>query len=149
MGFGNKRILSFGLLICILFAFVACGSNRSPFSEATNTFYFRALLFTKKPNEVVIKQADAYFWEGRYYYVFDHSYLSSLTDGWIDLVMVHYGKSGYQQGLINPNWENWEGLEHKRDAYLEAVEKGEHKAFTQQEIQKYVDEYFAAQENSD
>ncbi len=130
------------LIICILLTLNSCASKKDVFEE-NNTIFFQHLLNRLEQDEVDIYSVDAYYLDNWYYYRVSYSYVSPLTAEWQDIELVYFGNFQVDR-YFNPNWTNWAGLEQYRDSYYAAVEKGEHKSFSQEEIKQYVESFYSS-----
>ena len=142
MATGIKRLINLILVVCILCTLNACASKENLFEE-NNQIFFRHLLNRIEPDEIEIHSLDAYKVENRFYYHVVYSSVSSLTSDWEEWDMVYFG-SNQIDNYFNLNWENWGDMEKHRDAYYAAVEKGEHKAFSREEINQYVNAFYSS-----
>ena len=126
--------------LMILFSVTACGED--VFAD-TNQSFFLHVLNRLERDEVKIYTVDAYKLENRYYYCVDYAYVSPVDEEWTRMELVYFG-AWEIDSYFNPHWENFGDLAPRRDAYLEAVQSGIHKEFTQEEIQRHVDEFYDA-----
>ena len=101
------------------------------------------VLGLNKQDEIRIDSLDAYRVDKNYYYHVQYSYVSSLENDWVDLDMVYFGYR-HIDNSFSLNWKHWGDMEDDHKAYLAAVEKGEHRTFSQEEIQEYVDTYYSS-----
>ena len=140
---GTNRYFTLMLVFCVaLFSLAGCNKKEDVFAE-NNEIFFRQFLNHMEPDEIEIYSLDAYKVEHRYYYHVTYSYVSPITNDWKSMDMVYFG--AYQiDNYFNLNWENWGDMEKHRDAYYAAVEKGEHKTFSQEEIQQYVNAFYSS-----
>ena len=126
-------------VVCLLTGATACFQT-DVFAGTTEGF-FQMVLNRLGEDEVRIHSVNAYKNENWYYYHIDYSYISPVTEMWTRIELVYFG-AWQVDSYFNPNWEDFGDLEEERDAYLEAVQIGEHKEFTAEEIQKYVDAFY-------
>lgn len=111
--------------------------------EENNEILFRMLLNRIEQDEIKIQSLDAYKLENRYYYHVTYSYISPVTNEWKDADLVYYG--AYQiDRYFSFAWDDFGDMEKDRKAYYEAVENGEHKAFSQEEIQQYINAFYSS-----
>ena len=120
---------------------VAC-SQTDVFADTTEGF-FHMVLNRLEEDEVRIYRVDAYKMDNWYYYRIDYAYVSPVDEEWTRMELVYFG-AWEIDSYFNPHWENFGDLAPRRDAYLEAVQSGIHKEFTQEEIQRHVDEFYDA-----
>ena len=140
---GIKRALALLLTICfVLLLFAGCGKKRDAFAE-NDEILFRLVLGRNQPDQIVIQSLDAYRVENNYYYHAKFSYVSSLKNDWVDVDMVYFGYRHIDKSF-SLNWTSWGDMEDDHQAYLEAVEKGEHRTFSQEKIKEYVDAYYSS-----
>lgn len=140
---GVKRAIVLSLVACIvLIGIMGCSKKKDEFKE-NDSIFFRHLLNHIEPDEIEIYSLDAYKVDHTYYYHVTYSYISPLTNEWKEMDMVYFG--AYQiDNYFNLNWDKWGDMEKHRDAYYVAVEKGEHKSFSQEEIQQCVDAFYSS-----
>ena len=132
---------------------ISCGKNESndALFSPYNSVVFEKVLLTKERDEITIDSVDAYYYESWYFYRVAYSFMDGQNE-WIEVDAVYLGENA-PNWFINLNWEesNWEHemFAQRRDRYYEAIENAEeHKSFTQTEIARYIDEYYAAKEAS-
>lgn len=141
----NIRFFVLLLLICIVtFSFIGC-SKKEDLIEANEEGFFGRLLYRIDEDEIVIHTLDAYQAEQDIYYHVTYSFFSHITNEWKDRDLVYFG-THWISNHFSFEWEDWGEMEVYRDAYYAAVEKGRHKAFSQEEIQRYVDAYYSSQQ---
>ena len=141
--FGSARTLCALLLaLCLLLSAVSCAQTDA--FSGTNEKFFRMVLNRLERDEVRIYTVDAYKMDNWYYYCVDYTYVSPVDGEWTRLELVYFG-AWEIDSYFNPNWEDFGDMADRRDAYLEAVRNGEHKQFTEEEIQRYVDEFYKTQ----
>ncbi len=99
--------------------------------------FFDRLLDSRAAEAVTVQSLEAYCHKGMYYFHvrFTHEAPSADQAGRMDLV---YFGSDRMESYINLNWTWWEGREKYRDMYREAVAKGGHKVYSQEEIARYI-----------
>ncbi len=139
---GIKRCIITAILTCLLISLlVGCSSEKSVFSDVHNADLFHNLLNRREQNEIKIKSLDAYYLDDWYYYHVKYSYKDATVEDWTDIESVYFGV--YQiDSFFNPNWTSFGDMTTYRDAFYEAVEKGEHKSFTKQEIEHYFTAFY-------
>lgn len=140
---GIKRFFVLTIVACfLLICSTGCSKDKDVFKE-NNEIFFRLILNHTEQDEIRIHSLDAYKVENRYYYHVTYSYISSLTNDWKDADLVYFG--AYQiDNYFSLKWENWGDMEKHRDAYYVAVEKGEHKSFSEEEIQQYINDFYSS-----
>lgn len=140
---GANRFFALAFAVCVILAlFSGCGKKEDIF-EANDEIIFRQLLNLEEPDEIKIQSIDAYEYEDYYYYRVKYSFLSSSTNEWKDRDVVHFGMY-LLNNSFSLTWKEWGDMEKYRDAYYEAVEKGEHKSFSAEEIQQGVDAFYSS-----
>lgn len=140
---GTERRIALILLICFaLLLFAGCGKKPDLF-KGNNEKLFRMVLGLNKPDEIRIDSLDAYRVDNNFYYHVQYSYVSSLENEWVDLDMVYFGYR-HIDNSFSLKWKSWGDMEDAHQAYLAALEKGEHRSFSQEEIQEYVDAYYSS-----
>ena len=134
------------LLVCValVFSYTGC-SKKEDLIEANNERFFRSLLYHTEPDEIDIHSLDAYQVEHSVYFHVTYTFLNHISNEWEDLDLVYFGEFRIQNHF-SFSWKDWGEMEVYRDAYYAAVEKGRHKAFSQEEIQRYVDAYYSSQQ---
>ena len=147
-----KRLFALLLLILlVVFAFSGCFRRKNDFSKVNDDKVFHYILYGEEPETVQIYSLDAYKLNNDYYYHVRYSYITQIAfldykpGDRVDLDMVYFG-SWIINNHFNLNWEDFGDMAKYRDAYYEAVEKGAHRPFSQEEIQRRVDDYFASRE---
>lgn len=135
-----NRLLAI-LLLAMLTVFSMAGCKQERFSESLNERFFKQWLARRDENEMQLKSLDAYYLDGWYYYHVKYSYISDLDTDWTDRELVYFGK-GNIENYFNPNWENFGNMIKYKYAFLDAVEGGEHKSFTDEEMKEYYTEFF-------
>lgn len=140
---GIKRFIVLTIVACfVLISAVGCSNKEDAFKE-NNEIFFRQILNHAEQDEIEIHTLDAYKVEHRFYYHVTYSYISSVTNEWKEADLVYFG--AYQiDNYFSLKWDNYGDMEKHRDAYYVAVEKGEHKAFSQEEIQQYVNDFYSS-----
>lgn len=151
------RFVSFLLAISfVLIPFAGCG-RKDPYFDVNTEKVFRFTLSGQTPDEVVIHSLDLYKVERKeygknaipkYFYHITYTCFSHVTEEWEDLDLVYFG-TGIVSRHFSFAWDDFGDMEKDRDEYYDAVANGKHKAFSQKEIQKYVDAYYAANEKTE
>ena len=146
----GKTLKKYIIILCsaclLLSLLIGCGKS-DPFAE-NNEIFFRMILNRIEQDEVEIESLDAYKVENKYYYHVIYSYVSPVTNEWTDADLVYFGS--YQiDRYFSFAWDDFGDMEKDRKAYFEAVEKGEHKSFSQEEIQQYVNAFYDAKQESE
>lgn len=142
-----KKILSVFLLVTTLISLFAGCSKKDTFEE-NNDIFFRMVLNRLEQDEVEIQSVDAYNVENRYYYHITYSYISPVTNEWTDADLVYFGTNQIDR-YFSLKWDDFGDMAEDRDAYYSAVKNGEHKSFSQEEIQQYVNVFYSTkQENN-
>ncbi len=148
---GSDRFFSLTLIICVVLAlFSGCSEKEDTFKEdmlkENDESIFRQILNSRAPEEVKIQSIDVYEHEGYYYYHVKYSFLSSFTNEWKDRDLVYFGMY-LLDNFFSLTWTEWGDMEKYRDAYYEAVEKGEHRAFSAEKIQQGVDAFYSSKQS--
>lgn len=145
---GNKKrviiisatIVSIVVIGIVIFAFFLKG-KKDHFSATKKDFFEHALMYMDK-EDIIIKSVDAYYMDGNVYYHTFTSEKSIETGEFCDLELVYYGPEEYIRAMLNPNWEEKLDAEDDYREFLKAKIAGEHYKFSDEEIQKYMDEYY-------
>ena len=143
---GLFRLVALVLVLGIVaLSFAGCFQKKYDWIEINKDKFFRSVLNRTEPDEVVIHSVDAYVLDVDVYYHVTYTYFSHSFDEWRDCDLVFFGKR-----LINNSfsfaWQDWGEMAQYRDGYYQAVEKGRHRAFSQEEIQECVDAFYASRE---
>ena len=155
MAYGIKKILCVILVLATFFMVASCDKRdvAGDLFDEVNAIFFKRLLSGHESDKIVVNSMDAYYYEGCYYYNASVSSVSSISGEWMDYEFVYIGSHWTNITYINLNWpdNNWENatFANRRARYYLAVENAEeHKIFSQEEIQRYIDEYYASKETS-
>ena len=134
------------LAICILVLALGGCRKKTPDLITRNTEeVFNRILYHMEPDEIVIHSLDAYQEEARIYYHVTLTFYSHVSDEWLDWDLVYFGTRTISRHF-SMAWNDMGDMQSDYDAYCHAVKEGKHKSFSAQEIQRYVDAYFAALE---
>lgn len=95
------------------------------------------LLDRRAPETVTVQSLQAYCHKEMYYFHVRFTHKATPVNQAEKLDLVYYG-SDRIESYINLDWTWWEGREKYRDMYREAVVKGGHKVYTQDEIARYI-----------
>lgn len=138
-GLRVKRSFCLIIVLCIvLVIFGACDEN--VFSESLDERLFEYILRDTEKEDVVVFALDAYSREGWCYY---HIKYSLAKDGernnWD---VVYRGRYADISLYYNLNWEDDSVVFPMKDGFYDAVEYGVHKSYTEEEIARYIDEYY-------
>ena len=141
---GLFRLVSLVLVLGIVaLSFAGCFRKKTDWIESNKETLFRSVLYGEEPGEVEIHALDAYAMDREIYFHVTYTAYVHAFDEWRDYDLVFFG-TGRIENHFSFAWEDWGGMEKYRDAYYEAVEKGRHRAFSQEEIQEGVDAYYAS-----
>ena len=115
--------------------------------EANDKRFFRSVLALLEPSDIEIKSVDAYFLKdkdhplgGTYYYNFKYNLL--VIDEWCEIDKVIHGHYGDVSGTFCFNWDNLEGFEDEIKEFEKAKKEGIHNTYTDEEIEKLMEEAF-------
>lgn len=115
--------------------------------EANDDRFFRSVLALLEPSDIEIKSVDAYFLKdkddpsgGLYYYNFKYNLL--VIDEWCEIDEVIYGPYANVQGTFCLNWDNLEDFEGEINQFEKAKNEGIHNTYTDEEIEKLMEEAF-------
>ena len=134
-------------LVVVALSFAGCGCFRKKYDwiEINKEQVFRRVLYHEKPDEIEIHSLDAYELDDNVYFHVTYTYFSHSFEEWRDLDLVYFGKR-LIDNLFSFAWQDWGEMAQYRDGYYQAVEKGRHRAFSQEEIQECVDVFYASRE---
>ena len=131
--------LAFSIVLLFLaFVLVSCDEG---FSSGLDNVFIEYILRDTEEGDAVIEKLDAYLHEGYCYYQIKYNYKDG--DEWESLNAVYRGRYGNVTMYYNLNWENDSAVLPMKDTFYDAVEYGEHKSFTSEEIEKLVRAYYS------
>ena len=113
--------------------------------EALDTMcqdFFDHLLNRRAPEAIAVQSLQAYCHKGMCFFHVRFTQGSVTADQAGKMDVVYYG-SDRIENYINLDWTWWEGREKYRDMYREAVSKGGQKVYSQEEIARYIQNYFS------
>ena len=122
------------------------GSPKEPMFDNFNDHFFVGLLNKYKRDTVVVHSVDVYLKDGFHYYHAGISCLDPKQGTWTDKDLVYHGRSINDQHYFDLNATLTGDDANDANAYHEAVQQGEHRAFTAQEIKDSVDAFFNSAE---
>ncbi|MBR6053658.1 MAG: hypothetical protein IKP55_07800 [Clostridia bacterium] len=142
-----RRLSRFVALVLALGAvslsFSGCFRKKYDWIELNKDRLFRSVLNHEKPDEIEIHTLDAYELDENIYFHVTYTHFSHAFDEWRDLDLVYFGKRRIDL-YFSFAWKEWGEMEVYRDAYYEAVAKGRHREFSEDEIRECVDAFYAS-----
>ena len=135
-----KKLFCFLFLIfTVIGVYSSCDKN--VFFEDVDRRVFEYILRDTEKGDVEISGLDAYFRENDYYY---HIRYSCVEDGerkdWSAVYRCR--RHGSVTMYYNLNWEDDSIILPMKDDFFDAVDYGDHKLYSEKEIEKYVEYYY-------
>ncbi len=144
---GNKKrviIISAAIVSALIIGIVVffCIKEKNDHFATTKEAFFDHLLMDIKKEDIDVYSVDAYYFDGYVYYDAYVNIRKVTTGQFKELELVYYGPEGDIRAMLNPNWEEKLDAEDDYREFLKAKVAGEHYKFSDEEIQKYMDEYY-------
>ena len=131
------------LLLCCLMLSVLASCVEDDFSKSLDEAFFNYILRGTAEGDVAISELDVYSREGYCYY---HVKYTCAEDGELkEWNAVYRGRYNEVSLYYNLNWENDGIIFSFKDAFYDAVEYGSHKKYSEEEIARYVKNYYKSE----
>lgn len=136
-----KRWIILLFLCTVSIVCTACDDVRF-YSELDKRVFEYVLRDTEK-GELEVDALNVYFHENDYYYHIEYSHMENGE--WKQWDVVYRGRRyGSVTMYYNLNWENDSIILPYKDDFYDAVEYGIHKQYSDEEIDKYIAEYYGS-----
>ena len=139
------------IIVAFVLAHFEKSKNSYSFDQVEKVFFEKFNFSFPDQKDYEFHSLDAYCIEDEnipdtYHYFVDAKYKAYFNysddeddNGWYEIEEVHFGRNGLD-AYYCLNWDNIEGFEKENELFNKAVKEGHHKSYTQEEIQKLIEE---------
>ena len=134
----KKTIFTLFLFCLLLASVVSCDENA--FSAQQDKSLFEYILRDTEKGEVEVSELDAYSKDGYCYYHVRYTY---FDEGELkEMNAVYRARYGKVMLHYNLNWKDDSIIFPMKDEFYDAVEYGAHKRYSEEEIARYIQQYY-------